>query len=124
MIDSEQNIQNHVLPHILSQISLEEFKFLEKEFENYKKKDYFDMKILEYYTLSVNSINTLETENLERLKLIKLVPSEYSVTSDKYTFSRTAPLKLKKTREHYIFTELGFLFIKACQEKTIKRNNL
>lgn len=32
LIDSEQNIQNHVFPYILSQISIDEFKVIEKTY--------------------------------------------------------------------------------------------
>ena len=33
MVDSKQNIENHVFPYILSQISLNEFKFLESSYD-------------------------------------------------------------------------------------------
>lgn len=34
LVDSEQNIENHVFPYILSQLSIDEFLFLEKIYDN------------------------------------------------------------------------------------------
>lgn len=36
MVDSEQNIQNHVFPYILSQVSINEFKIIEDLFSPYR----------------------------------------------------------------------------------------
>ena len=41
MVDSEQNIQNHVFPYILSQMSSNEFLFVERVFRDKKGKSTF-----------------------------------------------------------------------------------
>ncbi|HWZ05083.1 MAG TPA: hypothetical protein VNX40_15810 [Mucilaginibacter sp.] len=38
LVDSDQNIANHVFPYILGQISTDEYKFIEKEFKAKKQK--------------------------------------------------------------------------------------
>ena len=68
MIDSEQNIENHVFPYLLSQISLDEFNLVEEIF--YRKKENVK-KRKEELSLFLNTKSNLEIElNSQREKYI------------------------------------------------------
>ena len=56
MVDSEQNIQNHVFPYILGQMSSNEFMFLEKVYNNKKERVRSSLKEIEKFRAARPSI--------------------------------------------------------------------
>ncbi len=67
MVDSEQNIQNHVFPYILSQLSSNEFLVLEKVFDD--KQIRVNRLITELERFKITRAN-LEQEIREKIKII------------------------------------------------------
>ena len=65
MVDSEQNLQNNVFPHILTQLSTNEFKVLEQSYDMRQK---YLIPILEEYRIFL-------TQNSEEIKNLKNVIS-------------------------------------------------
>lgn len=77
LLDTSKNIQNHVLPNILSQMSSNEFQFLEHEYLDQEKrigvmqKDYaeYEIEYLEYEKMATSKISDLDKkldEDLDR----------------------------------------------------------
>lgn len=77
LIDSEQNVENHVFPFLLSQISRNEFELLEETVNNF----------LENKSKNIIALNTFNKNNEKKLEELKakkkLIPfSEYSKRSE------------------------------------------
>lgn len=194
MVDSEQNINNHVFPYILSQISRNEFELLEMVYRSkIERKEKFTKELSEfmltkdsdiqhlelrleeikntvasqqpnstnrwsYHTDSMNlregirkinkrekeikdsinraeiipySLEEYEFANLIRLGLVKVVPKPYAyMTSHRiqndpqseYLEIMDMPIEISIEDEDLIMTELGELFIIACNDKIVKNN--
>ncbi|UUC44186.1 Abi-alpha family protein [Flavobacterium cerinum] len=69
MVDSEQNIQNHVFPYILSQVSINEFSVIEEIFNiNWKRKEKHQKEIELLEDQLVDLQKMLDFELIERNK--------------------------------------------------------
>lgn len=63
LVDSDQNIQNHVFPYILSQISLDEFVILERAFDDKnQRQEKFRQELYEFKKDLPNKIEYLRSE--------------------------------------------------------------
>ncbi|MBR7793451.1 DUF4393 domain-containing protein [Undibacterium sp. FT147W] len=112
MVDSEQNIQNHVFPYILSQLSKDEFDLLESVLIE-KKKRIFDLskELSEFIETRSNIENSLKLKIEEqKAKLEKLSPD------GKFVFSSEAMQTKSSIRS--IETELRSL---AYKELVLRR---
>jgi len=145
MLDSEQNVQNHVFPFILSQVSKNEFTVLEhqyniysiwyqektiqnievKEGSDYKETlDKFQEQIQALYNearsnsiFRTNNILQFEIENAKRLGLINSIQLNKAKLINEELVNEVPSVVVGETGFEYVFTELGELFFKACAEK-------
>jgi hypothetical protein len=180
MVDSEQNIENHVFPFLLGQISKPEFINLEKtiflkkeridkfttELEEFKVFKVLDIERIKLVIVNLGDLKgnhellrkkwSLEKElrrldekesellnqirkdeylddtemaefelsNLIRLGLIKTIPQHYAYAKGKqfqtesdYVTVEDLEILIDHDEDLYVMTELGEIFIKACQEK-------
>lgn len=77
LVDSEQNIQNHVFPYILSQISTNEFLVLEKVFEEkLDKVKILTIELVDFKEQRPNLENELKEKIVELDKRIEQIKSE------------------------------------------------
>lgn len=79
MVDSEQNIQNHVFPYILSQVSINEFKIIEDLFSPYrdqKEKDQIHFDELKKEKLLVRE-DYIENHSKRKILLERLLKPCY-----------------------------------------------
>lgn len=116
MVDSEQNIETHVFPYLLSQISTNEFNFIQ-EFVN---QHLYNLKTNEHIinknpAVDVSSLREFEVANLIRLGLIKERTTNDLLYVMKNPNSKASEGESIKYRR--VVTELGVLFIMACNEK-------
>ena len=130
MVDSAQNIENHVFPYILSQLSSNEFLVLERAFEStVRTPENLDIPKI----ISLEGVPAFEIANMTRLGLVKEereffansqtieIPHQDisdSLLNRRYT-SVDVDIDLDSEVE-YVLTELGELFISACKEKSKK----
>ncbi|MBU0665208.1 MAG: DUF4393 domain-containing protein [Proteobacteria bacterium] len=86
MVDSQQNIQNHVFPYILSQLSKDEFNLLESVLiEKKRRVSELENELADFLTNRSNIENDLKS------RLIKLNQKLDSLSPDgKYIFSKEA----------------------------------
>ena len=118
LVDSEQNIEGNVFPYLLSQISTNEFSYMQ-EFVN---QHLHNMKIDSHIAtttskpaVDVSSLREFEVANLIRLALIQqptIHDRLYVLKNPDSKGSEGATPKYRK-----VITELGLLFIMACNEK-------
>jgi len=83
LVDSEQNIQNHVFPYILSQISKNEFHILERIFDDKENRISKIREELNNYYINKESI---EKEHSKKLKLIDKRILEFNLVDNKPNF--------------------------------------
>jgi hypothetical protein len=63
MVDSDQNVENHVFPYLLSQVSIQEFEILENTFElKVKRVIGLSQELEEFMTSKVQLLSELNTE--------------------------------------------------------------
>jgi hypothetical protein len=68
LVDSAQNIENHVFPYLLSQISSDEFRFIEGVvLSHLKERELYRLKLEEYKSLKSMEVHQITTE-LESLQ--------------------------------------------------------
>lgn len=90
LVDSEQNIQNHVFPYLLSQISLKEFTVLETIWKSTQSKN-------ERLRMTLEKINEdRENDAPELLSKIKQLDSEISTLSYSSDFEKWNKLSHEK----------------------------
>ena len=68
MVDSEQNIENHVFPYILSQVSLEEFMLIESVYKIKVERQSKQIKELEEFLSAKQSIESNLKTQIEQLE--------------------------------------------------------
>src|SRR5690606_27324883 len=97
LVDSEQNIENHVFPYVLSQLSLNEYEALEKSFLNKKAR-------VEKYN---QEMDAYEREFPEREKIIiEKIEAHKDNFSNKWKFEKELmELKYQKTRNLNLINE-------------------
>lgn len=79
LIDSKQNIENHVFPYILSQLSKDEFFTLEKVYENcILRRDQLSIEIINFRKDKPSKIDTLNLRLQEVKEKIKLIEEKES----------------------------------------------
>lgn len=116
LADSDQNIDNHVLPHLLSQISRSEYLFLENVINSYQWSLYERNEIQSVPIGSLRDITNIEKSNLTRLGLIEQLYRMYEDHNigRPYGIVNASESKLK---HEFQITAIGVLFVKACTEK-------
>lgn len=93
MIDSEQNIRNHVFPYILGQISTNEFMFLEKAFKDKNERVRLLLEELYHFRAERPSIESGLKDNIKGLSA---QIEEQKQTSQKRWSSEMLDLENKK----------------------------
>lgn len=189
LVDSNQNVENHVFPYILSQISKQEFQSIERtilakserlsnlnydlasirkvrelnepsildkiaeinreikdrtwdsyreksdvwntkwkyeqELKSYKERESeLTATILEPEYLDESDMKEFEIANLVRLGLLKALPQHYGYSDGRirndpnsdYLYADEIEIHLEREADKHLITELGELFVKACQE--------
>jgi hypothetical protein len=123
LVDPEQNIQNHVFPYTLSQMSITEFQTIEacflkgeKTFEEKQIRMQFEheLQVLEHKKRAFDMhfldrkyhIEQFEIENLIRLGILR---QEIKYKYPEFDFDKTLG---EITNIH--ITSLGYLFIQSC----------
>lgn len=136
LVDSEQNIENHVFPFLLSQISKREFQELEEskiKYDEHVREITSELEKSKEPGIGVPSRKTefnlsgfrqYEFSNLKRLGLVDC-ETIHSIPDMKYDLefyskglkSNGINVHLDKNEEYFI-TELGILFVQACNGKS------
>lgn len=96
LVDSDQNIENHVFPYILGQISVDEFQFMERGYyEKLKRNIDLEKRIKEYKLKRPQKEEKLKKEIIEVEKHIEEI---HTKINRNYPFERDL-LKLKKKKK-------------------------
>ncbi|MFY0598523.1 MAG: DUF4393 domain-containing protein [Cyclobacteriaceae bacterium] len=139
MVDSRLNFQNNIFPHILSQLSSQEFEELQElstkeknrkaSLKKYTKEDSSGRKTLgqataEKLTFTLN-LEEFEIENIQRLGLIRSIPPKIDIEPFSLNpIKGVGGLNRKKLNveyrtfdnQEYRITELGERFLEVCRE--------
>lgn len=110
LVDSQQNIENNIFPYILSQISKDEYEFIEYIFRNTSNKNYLYNKneSIEKNLPNHNKANLIRLGILEK-NFNQISSKEESIIGMKSQGSEKYELSIE-----YNFTELGVLFLEFC----------
>ena len=112
LVDSEQNIENHVFPYILSQISKNEFNFVESEFLAKKRKTLNLQQQLEDYKRAMSEDEKTINDKLEAFKKGKTgekhdTLEEYRLKAQLKNLERNEKALLNKIAEPFKVSEDG-----------------
>lgn len=116
MVDSEQNIENHVFPYILSQMSIKEFSILEKEYdkkilrveklteqlEAYKKEKYHEKEVKNQRLIEIEILlkaGASDTIDISSETRWKLTSEKVNLNSELNVIRREEALILHKIRK-------------------------
>jgi len=118
LVDSEQNIEGRVFPYLLSQISNNEFSYMQEFVNQHLHNTKIDGHIATTTSkpaVDVSSLREFEVANLTRLALIRERTEHDRLYVLKNPNSEGPDGASPKYRK--VITELGLLFITACSEK-------
>jgi hypothetical protein len=144
MVDSERNIQNHVFPYILGQLSKNEFIALEITYKKRLKAIEFDSfsddyapayKDFDAYNADLSgvikrddffetpdTVAEIEAANLIRLGLLR-VKTTSTGRIDRFDHTLDDPTVYIDTAETLYLTELGIMLLDACITSAISTPN-